>query len=72
MAKMTKATRDNIRSIPEDARVRLNPAYGSGTKYFVCYLSDGFCLIADCKRDLRDGRGYIHSIYHIDAFEAFA
>ena len=70
MAKMVKATADNLKDIPADARVKLKPAFSSGTKYFICYLSEGYCLIADCKKDLRESKGYIHSIYSIDSFEA--
>ena len=71
MGKMIEATSENIEHIGVGAKVKLNPAYGSGAKYFVCHLSDGFCLIADCKKDLRDGLGYIHSIWNINAYEAF-
>ena len=51
--------------------VRLNPAYGTGTKYFVCHLAPGFCMIAANKKDCREGIGYIHSIHNIEAYEAF-
>lgn len=70
MGKMTKATRDNIKSIGYGARVKLHPAYGSSTKYFLMYLSEGLCMLSDGKRDLNNGMGYIHSIYNIAAFEA--
>lgn len=69
MGKMIRATSENIEHIGECAKVKLNPAYGSGTKYFVCYLSKGFCMLADSKRDCRDGLGYIHSIWNINAYE---
>ena len=69
---MVKANNENRLCIREGAKIRLNRAYGTGVKYFVCYLSKGFCLIADCKRDFREGMGDIHSIYNIEAFEACA
>lgn len=73
MGKMIKANAENCESICDGARVRLKQCYGSGTKYFITYLPRGsYCMIADCKRDLRDGMGYIHSIYDIEAYEVFA
>lgn len=69
MGKMVKATSENKNNIWDGAKVRLNPAYGKGTKYFVCYLSADSCMLADCKRDCRDGYGYIYSIHDITAFE---
>lgn len=71
MGKMVKATAENRNKISDGAKVRLNPAYGHGTKYFVCNLSNTNCMLADCKRDWRDGCGYIYSIYDIQAFEIF-
>lgn len=48
--------------------VNLYPAYGSGKKYFVCYLSDGFCLIADSKKDCKNEQGYIYSLSCINTY----
>lgn len=66
---MVKVTAENRLNIPEDARVRLDPAYGHGAKYFVCYLDRAFCLIADCKRDCKDGMGHIYSLSAVDAYQ---
>lgn len=49
--------------------VNLYPAYGAGKKYFVCYLSDGFCLIADSKKDCQKEEGYIHSLSNINSYD---
>lgn len=69
--KMVKVERGETPQIEEGARVTLIPGYGSGTKYFVCELSKGFCLIADSKRDCNEGLGYIHSIYNIASYQVF-
>lgn len=66
---MITATAENIKGVGYGARVRLNPAYGSGTKYFVCPLATGFCLIADGKRDLRNDTGHIYSVHDIKSYE---
>lgn len=67
---MVKATADNIKSIGYAAKVKLRPAYGSGAKYFMTYLHGDGCMLADCKRDLKNDMGYIYSIHDIAAFEA--
>ena len=69
MARMITATAENVKDIGYGARVRLHPAYATGTKYFVCPLATGFCLIADSKRDLRNDTGHIYSVYDIKSFE---
>ena len=66
---MIKATKENIENISEGAKVKMKDAYGGGTKYFVCYLTKGHCLLADSKSAYRDGTGYIHSIWDIARFE---
>ena len=66
---MTRATTENINGICSGAKVRLKQAYGTGTKYFLCYLHDGYCMISDSKRDYKNDMGFIHSIYNIEAFE---
>ena len=66
---MIKLTDENREDIQSGARVRLNPAYGHGTKYFVCYLGGPHCLIADCKRDCNEGLGYIYWTHDIEAYE---
>ena len=67
---MIKATEENIGNISYGAKVRLNKGFGTGTKYFVCYLSGPHCLIADSKRDCKDETGYIYGTYDIAAYEA--
>lgn len=63
--KLCEETRSGIEC---GARLKMRKAYGTGTKYFVCYLSDGMCLIADSKRDCKNEMGYIHSIWNIDTY----
>lgn len=70
MAKYIKVESGKEPEIEAGAMVRLLDAYGSGTKYYVCGLSKGYCLIADNKRDFKDGVGYIHSVWNIKAYEA--
>jgi len=61
--------------IDDGASVYLNPMYvrdgESPKRYFVTELSKGFCLVADNKRMLANGEGYIYSIYDIDYFKNF-
>ena len=63
---------DHYRRLPPlidfGALVRLNKAYGTGTKYFCDYLSDTHCLLSVSKRDCSEGLGYIYSIYAIESF----
>ena len=66
--KIVNLGRTNEKTIDDGARVYLRSGYGKGVKYFVTYLAPGFCLIADCKRDLNEGRG---EIYHLSAIERF-
>ena len=68
---MVRVTGENVRNIGFGAKVRLNPAYGTGTKYFVSYLHGTNCLIADSKRDCKDEMGYIYSIHDIEAYQQF-
>ncbi len=70
--KMVSAKGSDLKGIFNGARVRLLPPYGTGTKYFVTYLSGSFCLIADGKRDLRNDTGHIYSVYDIKAYETLA
>lgn len=66
---MITANETNRNDIGFGARVKLNPAFGTGTKYFVCYLSNNHVLLADSKRDCKDEVGYIHSIHDIQAYQ---
>ena len=52
----------------EGAKVYLSSMYGSGAKYFAAYLDNDFVLIADTKKDAKDGFGYIYKVYDIIAF----
>ena len=55
--------------IEDEAIVYIDPNYvaedESPRKYFVSHLTRGFCLIADTKKELRDGVGNIYSIYDV-------
>ena len=66
---MKKASVEDLKNISAGAKVRLKQAYGTGIKYFLCYLHEGYCMISDSKRDYMNGMGFIHSIYNIEAFE---
>ena len=72
MGKMIKHDGTNTNRIYDGAKVRMKEGYGSGTKYFTCHLTKGFCMIADTKKDAYNGMGYIHSVYDIDKFEEIA
>ena len=70
MAKFIKVENHKEPQIEEGTKVRLRDGYGSGTKYYICGLSKGFCLLADNKRDFNKGLGYIYSVWDITAYEA--
>lgn len=61
--------------IEDGAKVYMNKYYvaegESRLKYFICELSKGYALIADNKRDLRNGEGHIYSIWDIDSYQVF-
>ena len=70
--KMVKHDGLNTNRIYDGAKVRMKEGSGDGTKYFVCHLSKGFCLIADSKKEANNGIGYIYSVWDIDKFEECA
>ena len=59
--------------IEEGAKVYVNPNYvregENCMKYFIVELSKGYALLADNKRDLNAGKGYIFSVWDIDRYE---
>lgn len=61
--------------IDEGASVYITPSYvredEKPKKWFVCELSKGYCLVADNKKDLNEGRGHIYSMWNIAYYKNF-
>ena len=71
----TKVDGHTYPQIDEEAPIYIEPMYvredESPKKWFVCELSKGFCLVADNKRDLKEARGHIYSIWSIAYYKNF-
>ena len=70
MKTIKRVSGDNeLDGIFDGAKVKMLEAYGGGNKYFVCFMSHGFCLLADTKKGARDGSGYIYHVSAIDRYQ---